>query len=208
MNENQKPIVVSQNTYISEQFRDLRTKLNYLHPTSQQGRVTLFTSSIAEEGKSFVLCNLGAVLSFAGKKTILLELDLRRPTFSKKLKLDKVNPGLTDFLIGNATKSQIIQPLPVSENLFVITSGNIPPNPSELLESDELKQLIKELRLEYNHILIDSPPVHLLTDAMIVAPLCDVSLYLIRQDFTPKQELEFISELRQEHKASKNEFSF
>ncbi|HEY8780365.1 MAG TPA: polysaccharide biosynthesis tyrosine autokinase [Mucilaginibacter sp.] len=198
--ENQKPIVVSQNTYISEQFRDLRTKLNYLHPTSQQGRVTLFTSSIAEEGKSFVLCNLGAVLSFAGKKTILLELDLRRPTFSKKLKLDKVNPGLTDFLIGNATKSQIIQPLPVSENLFVITSGNIPPNPSELLESDELKQLIKELRLEYNHILIDSPPVHLLTDAMIVAPLCDVSLYLIRQDFTPKQELEFISELRQEQK--------
>jgi len=199
--ESDDPIVVlSQYSYIGEQFRELRTKLNYLHGNHEQGRITLFTSSIASEGKSFVLRNLGTVLSFAGKKTILIELDLRRPTFSAHFKLDKKNLGLTDFLIGNATKAQIIQSLAISDNLFVITCGNIPPNPSELLESSELMHLLKNLRSEYDHILIDSPPVHLLTDAMIVAPMSDVSLYLIRQDFTPKQELDFISELHREKK--------
>jgi capsular exopolysaccharide synthesis family protein len=199
--ENEKKIaVLNQYSYIGEQFRELRTKLSYLHGTNEKGRTTLFTSSIAGEGKSFVLHNLGIVLSLAGKKTILLELDLRRPTFLSQFNMDKKSLGLTDYLIGNATKSQIIQPLAISDNLFIIASGNIPPNPSELLEKDELKALINDLKLEFDHILIDSPPVHLLTDAMIVAPMCDVSLYLIRQDYTPKIELEFIKELYMEKK--------
>jgi capsular exopolysaccharide synthesis family protein len=194
--ENEKKIaVLNQYSYIGEQFRELRTKLSYLHGTNEKGRTTLFTSSIAGEGKSFVLHNLGIVLSLAGKKTILLELDLRRPTFLSQFNMDKKSLGLTDYLIGNATRSQIIQPLAISDNLFIIASGNVPPNPSELLEKKELKDLIEELKLEFDHILIDSPPVHLLTDAMIVAPMCDVTLYLIRQDFTPKQELGFIREL-------------
>jgi capsular exopolysaccharide synthesis family protein len=199
--ENEKKIaVLNQYSYIGEQFRELRTKLSYLHGTNDKGRTTLFTSSIAGEGKSFVLHNLGIVLSLAGKKTILLELDLRRPTFLSQFNMDKKSLGLTDYLIGNATKSQIIQPSAISDNLFIIASGNIPPNPSELLEKEELKDLIRDLKLEFDHILIDSPPVHLLTDAMIVAPMCDVSLYLIRQDYTPKIELEFIRELYLEKK--------
>jgi len=207
--ENEKKIaVLNQYSYIGEQFRELRTKLSYLHGTNEKGRVTLFTSSIAGEGKSFVLHNLGIVLSLAGKKTILLELDLRRPTFLSQFNMDKKSLGLTDYLIGNATKSQIIQPLAISDNLFIIASGNIPPNPSELLEKEELKDLIKELKLEFDHILIDTPPVHLLTDAMIVAPMCDVSLYLIRQDYTPKIELEFIRELYMEKKLPRVSFIF
>ena len=207
--ENEDAVVVlNQYSFIGEQFRDLRTKLNYLHGTSERGRITLFTSSVAGEGKSFILRNVGSVLSFAGKKTILIELDLRRPTFAARFNLDKTKLGLTDFLIGNATREEIIQPLFFSDNLFVITSGNIPPNPSELLESDQLSMLLKDLRLEYDHILIDTPPIHLLTDAMIVAPLCDVSLYVIRQDFTPKQELEFIRELHIERKIPKMNIIF
>jgi len=198
--ENQKPIVVSQSSYIAEQFRDLRTKLNFLHAASPQGKVTLLTSSIEGEGKSFVLTNLGAVLSFAGIKTLLLELDLRRPTFSSRFKLDPEYPGLTDYLIGEATLDQIVQPSGISDNLFVIACGKVPPNPSELLESMPLKELIKAVRLTYNHILIDTPPIHLLTDAMIVAPSCDVSMYVIRQNYTQKQELEFISELYRDQK--------
>jgi capsular exopolysaccharide synthesis family protein len=199
--ENNNPIVVlNQSSYIGEQFRDLRTKLNYLLGKHEKGKITLFTSSISGEGKSFVLSNLGATLSVSGKKTILIELDLRRPTFSSRFKLDKTLPGVTDFLIGNATKNQIIQKLDITNNLFVIDCGTIPPNPSELLESEELAALLKDLRLEYDHILLDTPPVHLLTDAMIVAPLCDLSLYLVRQDYTPKKELEFISEIYQEKK--------
>jgi len=193
-------VMLNQSSYIGEQFRDLRTKLNYLHGRGEKGRVTLLTSSIGGEGKSFVLSNLGLVLSVSGKKTILLELDLRKPTFSTIFKLDKTKLGLSDYLFGDATKAQIIQPLAVSENLFVIDCGTIPPNPSELLESIELADLIKELRTEYDHILIDSPPVHLLTDATIIAPLCDVTLYVIRQDYTPKQELEFITEVYNDKK--------
>jgi capsular exopolysaccharide synthesis family protein len=199
-----KSIVLNQNSYIGEQFRDLRTKLNYLHGKHEKGKVTLITSSIAGEGKSFILSNLGTVLSASGKKTVILELDLRRPTILNLFQLDKSKPGLTSFLIGDATKTQIIQPLgAISDNLFVIESGTIPPNPSELLESEELASLVKDLRLEFDHILIDSPPMHLLTDAMIIAPMCDVTLYLIRQDYTPKEELEFISELNAEKKLPK-----
>ena len=199
--ENDDQVVApAQNTYIGEQFRDLRTKLNYLHGRGEKGRVTLVTSSIGGEGKSFTLSNLGMVLGVSGKKTILLELDLRKPTFSALFKLDKTKLGLSDFLFGDATKAQIIQPLAVSDNLFVIDCGTLPPNPSELLESEELASLVKELRLEYDHILIDSPPMHLLTDAMIIAPLCDVTLYLVRQDYTPKQELEYISDVYTEKK--------
>jgi capsular exopolysaccharide synthesis family protein len=199
--DNNHPIVVlNQNSYIGEQFRDLRTKFNYLHGKNERGKVTLFTSSIAGEGKSFVIGNLAATLSVSGKKVIILELDLRRPTLSSRFKLDKTSLGVTDFLIGNATKAQIIQPLTITDNLFAIASGTVPPNPSELLESDELATLLKELRLEFDHILIDSPPVHLLTDAMILAPMCDLSLYMIRQDYTPKKELGFINEVCREKK--------
>ncbi len=201
-------VLTNQNSYIGEQFRDLRTKLNYLHGKGEKGRVTLLTSSIGGEGKSFVISNLGVVLSVSGKKTILLELDLRKPTFSALFKLDKTKLGLSDFLFGDATKAQIIQPMAISDNLFVIDCGTIPPNPSELLESEELAALIKELRLEYDHVLIDSPPMHLLTDAMIIAPMCDVSLYVVRQDYTPKQELEFISDIYQEKKLSRMNLVF
>ncbi|HEY4326584.1 MAG TPA: polysaccharide biosynthesis tyrosine autokinase [Mucilaginibacter sp.] len=195
-------VVLNQNSYIGEQFRDLRTKFNYLHgkPEKGKGKITLFTSSIAGEGKSFIKGNLGSALSVSGKKVILVELDLRRPTFAGRYKLDKLKPGISDFLIGNATKAQIIQPIELTENLFSIHCGTVPPNPSELLESDELATLLKDLRSEYDHILLDSPPIHLLTDAMILAPMCDLTLYVIRQDYTPKRELSFISELNKEKK--------
>jgi capsular exopolysaccharide synthesis family protein len=199
--DNNNPIVVlNQNSYIGEQFRDLRTKFNYLHGKQEKGKVTLFTSSIAGEGKSFVMGNLGSALSVAGKKVILIELDLRRPTSVGRYKLDKLKPGITDFLIGNATRAQITQKIEVTENLFAIHCGTVPPNPSELLESNELAILIKDLRSEYDHILLDSPPIHLLTDAMILAPMCDLTLYIIRQDYTPKRELSFIGELNKEKK--------
>ena len=199
-----EPIVVlNQKSYIGEQFRELRTKLNYLHGNSLPGRTTLFTSSIAGEGKSFVLSNLGAVFAAAGKKTILIELDLRRPTLSTRFSLNTPDIGITDYIIGNATENQIIQQSQVSENLHIICGGSIPPNPSELLESTQLADLINDLKLRYDHILIDTPPIHLLTDAMIITPLCDISLYIVRYDYTPKDELAYIREIYNSKKLPK-----
>ena len=205
-----EPIVVlNQKTFIGEQFRDLRTKLSYLHNNNNNpGKTTLFTSSISGEGKSFVLSNLGAVLAIAGRKTVLVELDLRNPTLAKRFKLKNSTVGLTDYIIGNASQAQIIQKSEISDDLHIICGGAVPPNPSELLESKQLANLLAELKLKYDHILIDTPPVHILTDAMIISPMCDLCLYVIRQDYTPSQELGFINELREENKLPRMKLIF
>jgi capsular exopolysaccharide synthesis family protein len=202
-------VVLNQKTFIGEQFRDLRTKLSYLHNNNNNpGKTTLFTSSISGEGKSFVLSNLGAVLAIAGKKTILVELDLRNPTLAKRFSLKNSTVGLTDYIIGNATQAQIIQKSEISDDLHIICGGAVPPNPSELLESKQLANLIDELKLKYDHILIDTPPVHILTDATIIAHMCDLCLYVIRQDYTPSQELGFINELRSDNKLPRMKLVF
>ncbi|WP_121809981.1 GumC family protein [Mucilaginibacter kameinonensis] len=208
--ETDEPIVVlNQKTFIGEQFRDLRTKLAYLHKNNNNpGKTTIFTSSMQGEGKSFVLSNLGTVLAIAGKKTVLLELDLRKPTLAKRFNLNPSAAGVTDFIIGNASQAQIVQRSSISEDLDIICGGAIPPNPSELLESIQLVELITNLKLKYDHILIDTPPVHILADAMIIAHMCDLCLYVIRQDYTPNQELEFIREIKAENKLPRMKLIF
>lgn len=194
-------VVLNRSPYaIGEQLRALRT--NLLHATEYQGkgRVVLFTSSIAGEGKSYVASNIGASLAVSGRKTLIMELDLRRPKISSIFNLDSGLPGLTDFLNGNASKEDIILPSGVHPDLFVVRSGPVPSNPSELLQSSRMENLIKELRFEFDNVLIDSPPLHLVTDAMILAPLCDVSLYMVRHNFTPRSELKFIEEVYQKRK--------
>ncbi|GAB3925882.1 GumC family protein [Mucilaginibacter myungsuensis] len=201
-NDSSSPeMILSKPRYIiGEQFRDLRTKLNYLHNKKPKGRVTLFTSSIAGEGKSFVATNLAVTLAAAKRKTILLELDMRIPKIHQILNLDTQHAGLTSYLNGEATLSDIIQPTALHPDLYVITTGAIPENPSELLETNRMTDLIEFLKLEYDDILIDSPPVHLVTDAMILADLCDVTLYVVRQAFTPSSELAFIKRTYAEKK--------
>lgn len=188
---------------IGEQFRDLRTKLHYLHNKKSKGRVTLFTSSIASEGKSFVASNLGVALAAAKRKTILLELDMRIPKIHQMLKLDTDHLGLTSYLNGEASLSDIIQTTPIHPDLYVITTGAIPDNPSELLESQRMAELIEFLRIDFDDILVDSPPVHLVTDAMILAAMCDVTLYVVKQAFTPTAELAFIKRTYAEKKLPK-----
>lgn len=197
------PLVIQQgrdNFAIGEQFRTLRTNLLEINNRKEKGKVTLFTSSIPGEGKSFVASNMAVSLSVLGKKTILLELDLRKPKITNFFKLDSKRPGLSDFLGGNAKIQDIIQPSGLNPHLNIMGAGTIPANPSELLESREMELLIEELKYEYDNILIDSPPLHLVTDAMILAPLADATLYIIRQGYTGKEELQFIKRIQEENK--------
>ncbi|WP_069660971.1 GumC family protein [Arcticibacter eurypsychrophilus] len=200
--ESKAPIVVlNRASYaIGEQMRALRTNLLQVNNRKGKAKVTLFTSSIAGEGKSFVTSNIGASLAASGKKTIILELDLRKPKITKIFNLDNEQPGLSDLLNGEATKEEVIQPSGVHPNLFVMKSGPIPFNPSELLESTEMEVLINELRFEFDNILIDSPPLRLVTDALVLAPLCDICLYMVRHNYTSKSELGFIQEVYQAKK--------
>jgi len=206
-----KSIVVLENTnhVVGEQFRSLRTNLHYLHDNKKgQGRVTLFTSSISKEGKSFVSSNLAASLAASGRKTVILEMDLRKPKISSIFNLPTEHPGISDYLSSDIPTTDIIQPSGMVSNLDVIGAGYIPPNPSELLEKDRLNNLILSLKDEYDDILIDSPPLHLVTDAMIIARLADVSLYIIKQGYTGKSELEFIREVYEDEKLPKMNIIF
>ncbi|MCC8408170.1 polysaccharide biosynthesis tyrosine autokinase [Mucilaginibacter sp. UR6-1] len=179
---------------IAEQFRVLRTNLQMLLQ-NKTGRVIMCTSSVGGEGKSFVTSNMAAVLAATNRRVVVLELDMRRPKLTETLKFDAGKPGLSNYFKGEATLEQIVQVSPVHKNIMVIGAGVIPENPSELLIGDELDILIHNLRKEYDDILIDTPPLHLVTDASILARVCDATLYLIKQGYTDKSELKFIKQV-------------
>ncbi len=195
-----KQVVVSEGRSkfaIGEQFRVLRTNLYHLHGNNDSGRVTLFTSSVSSEGKSFVSSNLAVTLAYASRKTIILEMDLRKPKISVNFGLSAEHPGISNFLNGASTNLQeLIQPSGIPY-LDVLGCGPLIPNPSELLEKEKLDELIASLRKVYDDIIIDSPPIHLVTDALIMARVADVSLYVVRQGYTHKYELEFINEINE-----------
>lgn len=199
--ENSDYIVISNNSrsVIAEQFRSLRTNLQYIFRREKGPRVTLFTSSMSGEGKSFISSNIAVSLAMADRKTVILELDLRKPKIGKYLK-PKNKIGLSHYLTGNAAKEDIVQPSSVHPNLSVITSGPVPPNPAELLEHPEVDGLITWLKTEFDEILINTPPVGLVTDALILARLADVSIFVVRHGVTLKSQVLAIEQLNQENK--------
>lgn len=199
--ESTRIVVLEKNAFaISEQFRSLRTNLHLLFQNRQSGRVTLFTSSVAGEGKSFITSNMGAALAATNRKVIVLELDMRRPKISEIFNLSAQHKGLSNYLNDEIELSDIIQPSGVHNQLEVIGAGPIPENPSELLDSIKLDVLIGKLRDLYDDILIDTPPIHLVTDALLLSRICDITLYVVKQGYTDKSELTFIKQLVKDDK--------
>lgn len=189
-------------TATGEQFRALRVKLKHLPAETIGGKVTLVTSSVPGEGKSFVSSNLAAALAHSGKKTVIIELDMRKPKIAETLDLPKAHAGLSDFFKGSATLANIIQKSGFDPNLDVIAGGQVIQYPIELLEKEELKTLIKRLKETYDEIIVDSPPVRLVSDAIVLAHDTDVTLYVIRQGLTQIAELSFLNELLQQEQLS------
>jgi len=187
------PIVISEGkrSFIAEQFRQLRTSLTYMGIDEAHKRI-MITSSISGEGKSFIAVNLGMSLSLMDKKVVLLEFDLRKPKISEQFHLLR-NVGLSNYLIGKATIEDIVKPTG-TKNLSLITSGPIPPNPSELISNGRLQDLLEYLQTHFDYILIDTAPVNPVTDAFIISPMCDVSLYVVRDSYTPKLFLKKLAE--------------
>jgi tyrosine-protein kinase Etk/Wzc len=197
LEKSRKTILVRSNkaTAISEQFRALRIRLSYLNNYVGASRVTLVTSSIPGEGKSFVSSNLGTTLALSGRKTIILELDLRKPKLKTIFEIENSRPGISDFLNNSASMEDIIQHSVSESGIDMIGCGTHILNPSELLETPQLDFLIQYLRNHYDDIVIDSPPVHLVSDAMTISKYADVTLYMVRQGVTEKAELSFLKEL-------------
>lgn len=183
-------------TVVAEQFRIMRTNIQYLINKIRQP-VVLVTSSVSGEGKSFVATNYGAALALTGKKTIVLEFDIRKPRLLKGLSM-QVSKGLSNYIIGNAGLEEIIHPVPEFNNLYVIGCGPIPPNPSELLLDMQVGKLFDELKNRFDHIIIDSAPVGLVSDAFTLSAYADASLYIIRHGYTLKRQLSMVEDLYQQ----------
>lgn len=180
---------------ITESFRMLRTNMQF-----SQGKVVLVTSSIAGEGKTTVASNLSIALAAIGKKVVLVGMDLRKPTIHKAFKISN-KIGVTSFLIGKVTDvHSLIVPSNVHENLDLITAGLIPPNPSELLSTSKVSDLLKPLMDLYDYIIIDSSPCFLASDTFSIAQYADYSLYIIRSKFS---DLRMIPEIHEFHKTGK-----
>ncbi|RYY53764.1 MAG: polysaccharide biosynthesis tyrosine autokinase, partial [Chitinophagaceae bacterium] len=195
VNDNSKrAIVIAEGvrSYIAEQFRQLRTSLGYLGINNRKKRV-LVTSTISGEGKSFVSSNLGVSLALMGKKVVMLELDLRKPKLSDQFEMRR-DIGITNYLIGAKAIDQIQFKVPNIPNLTLIPSGPIPPNPSELIMGEKMIELLNELDKEFDYIIIDTAPVSPVTDAYILSPLCDATLYVVRYGVTPKSYIQKMDE--------------
>jgi tyrosine-protein kinase Etk/Wzc len=185
-------ISITSRSAVAEQFRALRTNLQYLG--DGRCRTIMFTSSIGGEGKSFVSVNLAASLAYSDKRVILVGLDLRKPTLHERLNISNTK-GVTNYLIGHGDITSLIHSTGVHPKFDVIASGPIPPNPSELLGNGRLSLMLNELRERYDYVLIDSPPYGLVTDASIISEFVDATLYLVRFNYTILDHVSRIKDL-------------
>jgi len=187
------PFVIAEGkrSFIAEQFRQLRTSLGYMGIDNAHKRI-LMTSSISGEGKSFIAINLGISLGLMGKKVALLELDLRKPKLSEQFHISR-KTGLSSFLVGKTNRENLIKETSFP-NLYLLPAGPIPPNPSELISNGRLAELLNYLEETFDYIIIDTAPVNPVTDAYIISKLTDVTLFVVRHDYTPKVFLQKLSE--------------
>ena len=177
-------IEAGKRSFVAEEFRKLRISLSFLGIDSNHKKI-LVTSSISGEGKSFIAANLAVSLSLTGKKVVLVDLDLNNPTIAKILNVNSED-GMTEYLTGQKDPEEIIKRVKAHENLFFISSGSLPENPTELLANGKVKEIIEYLDNIFDVIVIDTSPIVLVTDAYILSELCDATLYVIRHKYTPK----------------------
>ena len=184
---------------VSEQIRSLRTNLQFLPSGERPNKVFLFTSSISGEGKSFIASNLGACFALIGRKTVVLDLDMRKPKLHKNLFIQN-QVGLSDYLRGDASIDDLFHEIIGYDDFYAITAGTLPPNPSELMNSSRMADLFKELRKRFDYVLVDSPPIGLVADSQLIAPYADATIFIVRHDYTPKSYVKMVDTLNKEQR--------
>jgi capsular exopolysaccharide synthesis family protein len=193
---NEIPVVEKPGSTLSESFRSIRTSLKYLIPDDKPAVISV-TSTVSGEGKTFVAVNLAAIISLLGRKTLLIGLDLRKPRIHRILGLDN-SVGMSTFLSGNSGYEKSIQKTRI-ENLWYASSGPVPPNPAELIERQTMADFLDEARKHFDYIIIDTPPVAIVTDALLLSRLTDVTLFVVRQRYTSRNTLSLIDEIYRGH---------
>lgn len=162
----------------AEAFRAVRTSILFASPEDKPLKTILITSSTPSEGKSLFASNLAEIFCQVNERVVLLDLDMRRPKLHRNFNIEQI-PGLSNFLTGNNSIQSIIKPTKIN-NLSIITSGTIPPNPSELLSSEKIHALLEELKINFNRIIIDSPPILSAADTSLLANIVDGVIFVIK----------------------------
>lgn len=186
------PVAENPGSILSESFRSLRTNLKYFFKETECPVISI-TSTISAEGKTFVSVNLASIIAISGKKVLLIGLDLRKPRLHKIFDADN-DAGISTYLIGENKFEQIIHKAEI-ENLWFAPSGPIPPNPAEQIELEEMRNFIEKSKKRFDYIIIDTPPVAIVTDALLVSPFSDLFLFVVRQRYTTKNTVELIDGL-------------
>ena len=187
-NENGKTLHKNLGFTAIEQYKLLRTNLQFVLSDDEKCPVIGVTSSVRGEGKSTTAINLAYVLAENGSKVLLIDGDLRLPVIAKRMNL-KNDMGLTSILVGKTARVLDFK-TDLSKNLFVVPSGEIPPNPSELLGSKRMSAFLKELRELFDYIVIDLPPVNIVSDAVSASPWISGMIVVTREEYTEKRELD------------------
>lgn len=202
---NDSIVVENSRNIVAEQFRILRSNLQFILPLHKEGggaKTLLVTSSVSGEGKSFISLNLAAVLSLTGKKVALMAFDLRKLKGLKLPGMEEYNEkGITNYLIGQTDHiAGLHQVLPKHPSLHVYNTGPIPPNPAELIISPRMEALFAYLKANYDYVVVDSAPVGLVSDSFALSKYADAVMYIVRQRYTFKKQLEFVNDLHREGK--------
>lgn len=173
----------------TEQYKLLRTNLSFTLPEKEGCSIIGVTSSMRGEGKSTTAVNLSYVLAESRKRVLLIDGDLRIPSVAKKMGIEKT-PGLTDMLRGKSTVDLTEFKSPHLPNWYIIPAGTLPPNPSELLGSRRMESTLKGLAAHFDYIVVDLPPVNIVSDALAISKYIDGMIVVIREEYTEKRELE------------------
>ncbi len=175
---------------MAESMRKIRTNLSYIHPNY---KTLAITSSISGEGKTFIALNLAGIIAMSGKKTILLDLDLRKPKIHLGLDADN-SKGMSSMIVGHYSMEECIKSTEL-DNLDFITAGAVPPNPSELLLSNRFKEIIEKLKNEYDVIVMDNPPVGLVSDGVKAMTDSDIPIYVFKSHYSKRNFTNIVKEL-------------
>ena len=189
----------NQNNLMSETFRKVRTNLQFMLENGKN--VILVTSTISGEGKSFISANLAISLSLLGKKVVIVGLDIRKPGLNKVFNIPKKEHGITQYLTNTtANLMDFVQPSDINKNLFILPGGTVPPNPTELLARGGLEKAIETLKANFDYVILDTAPVGMVTDTLLIGRVADLSVYVCRADYTHKAEFTLINELAENNK--------
>lgn len=190
----------NENGLMEEVFRNVRTNIQYMLQEGQ--KVILFTSTVQGEGKSFNAANLAVSFAFMDRRTVVVGMDIRKPKLNHIFGLSGKLPGMTQFLASPSSVDllSLCQPTAVSPNLYVLPSGAVPPNPTELVARKSLEQAIDLLKQHFDYIILDTAPIGMVTDTRLIARVADLSVYVCRAGYTHKNDFELINELEQEKK--------